>query len=167
MAMSRMDASECGMPSWELTMQANAQVKVNFLQLEVESGILFADLALSAPDTFRRIRNAKKAKIAYITVFRFVDRVVVFDLRGIAARLELLNQKLVALGETSEEVFGRRLDDRIRRLAAIAENSPHDSVFRRQITEQIKAEMEQYFEREKNPNYKSDRRSEKPNFETF
>ena len=67
---------------------------------------------------------------------------------------------LVTLGEMGADVLGRRLDDRIRKLAAIAEDFPNDSPARQKITEQIKAEMVEYFEREKNPPYAADRRSQ-------
>ena len=59
-------------------------------------------------------------------------------------------------------MLGRRLDDRIRKLATIAEDFPGDSSMRQKMTDQIKAEISEYFEREKNPPYDADRRSQRP-----
>ena len=72
-----------------------------------------------------------------------------------------LARKLIVLGEMDAEMLGRRLDDRIPKLAAIAEDFPGDSPMRQRITDQIKAEISEYFEREKNPRYDADRRSHK------
>ena len=72
-----------------------------------------------------------------------------------------LARKLIVLGEMDAEMLGRRLDDRIHKLAAIAEDFPGDSPRRQKMTEQIKAEISEYFEREKNPPYDADRRSHK------
>jgi hypothetical protein len=58
-----------------------------------------------------------------------------------------------------EEVLGRRLEDRIRMLATIAELFPNGCSERQRITERMKVEISEYFEREKNPQYKADRRS--------
>ena len=68
---------------------------------------------------------------------------------------------LVILGEMSADVLGRRLDDRIRKLAIIAESLPNDSRECQKITDQIRSEISEYFEREKNPSYEADRRSDK------
>jgi len=73
-----------------------------------------------------------------------------------------LNYKLIVLGEMDAEMLGRRLDDRIRKLATIAEDFPGDSSMRQKMTDQIKAEISEYFEREKNPPYDADRRSQRP-----
>ena len=129
--------------------------------MEVEAGIIFADIALSARDSLKRIRNTKNAKAAYAAVLRWIDRVPASQAESIAISFECLNYKLIVLGEMDAEMLGRRLDDRIPKLAAIAEDFPGDSPMRQRITDQIKAEISEYFEREKNPRYDADRRSHK------
>ena len=137
------------------------EVRADLLRVAVETGIIFADIALSSCDSLKRIRNTKNAKAAYDAVLRWIDRVPASQPESIARSFESLNYKLIVLGEMDAEVLGRRLDDRIRKLAAIAEDSPGDFPMRQQITDQVKAEISDYFEREKNPPYDGDRRSHK------
>ena len=137
------------------------EVSADLLRVEVETGTIFADIALSSHDSLKRIRNTKKAKAVYAAVLRWIDRVPQSQAESIAASFESLNYKLIVLGEMDAEMLGRRLDDRIPKLAAIAEDFPGDSPMRQRITDQIKAEISEYFEREKNPRYDADRRSPK------
>ena len=95
-------------------------------------------------------------------MLRWIDRVPASQAESIAISFECLNYKLIVLGEMDAEMLGRRLDDRIHKLAAIAEDFPGDSPRRQKMTEQIKAEISEYFEREKNPPYDADRRSQRP-----
>lgn len=142
-------------------MEINAQLKADFLYSEIMAGIVFADIALSAsPSDFRkRLRNTKNASRAYAAVLRFMDRIDLGDVELIVTSFYSLNHKLIELGEMNEAVLGRRLDDRIRKLAAVAERFPNDSPNRQKITDQIKIEMSDYFEREKNAPYDVERRS--------
>jgi hypothetical protein len=135
------------------------ELSADLLRVEVETGIIFANIALSASDSLKRIRNTKYAKAAYVAVLRWIDRVSTSQAESIATSFESLNYKLIVLGELDAEMLGRRLDDRIRKLAAIAEDFPGDSPLRQKMTDQIKAEISEYFEREKNPPYDADRRS--------
>jgi hypothetical protein len=137
------------------------ELRADLLRVQVETGILFANIALSARDSLKRIRNTKYAKAAYAAVRRWVDRVSTSQAESIATSLESLNCKLIVLGEMDAEMLGRRLDDRIHKLAAIAEDFPGDSPMHQKMTDQIKAEISEYFEREKNPSYDADRRSHK------
>jgi hypothetical protein len=127
----------------------------------VETGIVFANIALSARDSLKRIRNTKNAKAAYGVVLRWIDRVHGSQATSITTSFESLNYKLIVLGEMDAEMLGRRLDDRISKLAAIAEDFSGDFPTHQTITDQIKAEISEYFEREKNPPYDADRRSHK------
>jgi hypothetical protein len=129
--------------------------------VQVETGIVFANIALSARDSRKRIRNTKNAKTAYVIVLRWIDRVHGGQAASIATSFETLNYKLVVLGEMDTKMLGRRLDDRIRKLATIADDLPGGSAMHQKITDQIKAEISEYFEREKNPPYDADRRSHK------
>ena len=142
-------------------MELHAQLRADFLYSEVMLGIVFADIALSATDLGKRVRNTKNAKKAYAAVLRFMKRVDLGDVESIAATFGILNHKLIALGELGEEVLGRRLDDRICKLSAVAADLPSGSPKRQEITDQVKAEISEYFEREKNPPYDVDRRYSK------
>ena len=135
-----------------------AQLRADFLYSIIMAGIVYADIALSASGFGKRLRNTKNAKRAHTAVLRCMNCVALGEVESIAASFERLTHKLIALGEVGEEVLGRRLDDRIRKLAAVAEDYPTDSPTRQEITTQIKAEMSEYFEREKNPPYDVDRR---------
>jgi hypothetical protein len=137
------------------------ELSADLLLVEIETGIIFANIALSACDSLKRIRNTKYAKAAYAAVLRWIDRVSTSQAESIATSFESLNYKLIVLGEMDAEMLGRRLDDRIHKLAAIAEDFPGDSPMHQKITDQIKAEISEYFEREKNPPYDADRRSHK------
>ena len=135
------------------------RVRADFLRVEVETGTVFAHLALSARNEATRSHNTKNAKKAYITIIR-LTRGDQSEIQAIAGPFQRLNRMLVTLGDMSADVLGRRLDDRIRKLAAIAQSLPSDSPVCQKITEQIKAEISDYFEREKNPPYVADRRSQ-------
>ena len=79
--------------------------------------------------------------------------------RNYADGIASLKQDLMGLDEKRWNIGERRLDDRIRILAAKAEEFPINSAAFQQITELMKAELVEYFEREKNPPYSADRRS--------
>jgi hypothetical protein len=139
----------------------STEVAANFLRIELQCGDVFASIGLSTKDEQRRIRSTTNASLAYNSVLRFMGRVALSDeqARGLAAGIEGLKNKLVALGEKRWNICGRRLDDRIHLLAAKAEEFLIDSPAFLEITELIKAELCEYFEREKNPSYSADRRS--------
>ena len=83
------------------------------------------------------------------------------DAQAFATGFENLNHKLGALGEMGDEVLGRRLDDRIRELATMSAQLPNGSPLKRKITERVQAEICEYFERDKKPQYDADRRCKK------
>jgi hypothetical protein len=136
-----------------------AHLRADFIYSEIVAGIVYANIALSASDLGIRLVNIEKAKAAHAAVLRFIHRVDLGNVESIAANFESLNRKLIALGEMGQEVAGRRLDDRIRKLSTVAEDFPNNSPKRRMIIDRIKAEISEYFEREKNPPYDVDRRS--------
>jgi len=117
----------------------------------------------------KRIRNTTNATIAYNAVLRFMGRVALdrAQARELADSLDSLKHKLVALGEKRWNSVGRRLEDRIHMLAAKAEESPINSPASREITELMKSELSEYFEREKNPPYGADRRSSEQKLGSF
>ena len=78
--------------------------------------------------------------------------------RKLMYKVERLRHDLSDLGEKPCEI-GRRLDDRIRLLVTKAKELPINSPARKQIMDLIKSELSEYFEREKNPSYSTDRRS--------
>jgi hypothetical protein len=135
------------------------ELRSGFLHVELDTGIMFANLALSTDDSLKRIRYTKNAKVAHATVLRFIRLPFSSEMESIVALFESLNYKLILLGEMGDEVLGRRLDDRIRKLAAVAHGFRFDPPMRQKITDQIKAEISEYFERERNPSYVFDRRS--------
>jgi hypothetical protein len=139
----------------------NTQVAANFLRIELQCGHVFASIGLSTNDERRRIRNTANAGIAYNAILRFMGRVALNgeQARELADGIESLKRMLVALSERRWNIVGRRLDDRIHMLAAKAEEFPTNSPASQEITELMKAELSEYFEREKNPPYGADRRS--------
>jgi len=145
------------------------QVAANFLRTELECGQTFASIGLSANEEGKRIRNTTNATIAYNAVLRFMGRVALdrAQARELADSLDSLKHKLVALGEKRWNSVGRRLEDRIHMLAAKAEESPINSPASREITELMKSELSEYFEREKNPPYGADRRSSEQKLGSF
>jgi len=145
------------------------QVAANFLRTELECGQTFASIGLSANEEGKRIRNTTNATIAYNAVLRFMGRVALnrAQARELADRIDSLKHKLVALGEKRWNIVGRRLEDRIHMLAAKAEESPINSPASREITELMKSELSEYFEREKNPPYGADRRSSEQKLGSF
>ena len=126
------------------------QVAANFL---LQCAHAFASIGLSTNDEGKRIRTTTNARIAYNAVVRFMGRVALSgkQARELADSIESLRHKLVALGEKGWNIVGRRLEDRIHMLAAKAEESPINSSASREITELMKSELSEYFEREKNP----------------
>ena len=137
------------------------QVAANFLRTELALGLTFAIIALSTNDEGTRRRNAASARTAYNAVLRFMGQVALDgkEARELADSIESLKRELVALDEKRWNIVGRRLEDRIRILAVKAEEFPINSPASQEVTELMKAELLEYFEREKNPPYTSDRRS--------
>jgi hypothetical protein len=139
----------------------STQIAANFLRIELQCGHAFASIGLSTNDERKRIRNTTNARTAYNAVLRFMGRVGLNgeQARELADSIESLKHKLVALGEKRWNIVGRRLEDRIHMLAVKAKEFLINSPASQEITELMKAELSEYFEREKNPPYGTDRRS--------
>jgi hypothetical protein len=139
----------------------STRVAANFLRIELQCAHTFASIGLSTNDEGTRIRNTASARIAYNAILHFIGRVALNgeQARELADGIESLKHKLVALGDRRWNIVGRRLEDRIHMLAEKAEEFPINSPASQEITELMKAELSEYFEREKNPPYGADRRS--------
>ena len=78
------------------------EITADFLKNELQTGITFADLALTAKHDDRRERNKANARKAYDTALRFIDTSsptpeITAELKH---RLEHLRAQLKELGET-------------------------------------------------------------------
>jgi uncharacterized protein YlxW (UPF0749 family) len=82
----------------------HARTGFGFLITEVQTGLTFASIALSAGDDLNKLtRNSENAKLAYDTVLRFRDRVQMNQ--QAAAQLEAELEKLrVDLRQSGEDV---------------------------------------------------------------
>lgn len=141
--------------------ERSTHLAANLLRIELECAHTFARIALSTNDTEKRIRNVRNAITAYNTALRFFW-LVAHDreqARELGSGIERMKHKLVAVRETRWDVGGRRIADRIRGLVAKAEEFPINSPEFAEITQLIKSELSEYFEREKNPLYGADRRA--------
>jgi len=86
--------------STEVARQSANRVGFGFLLAELGAGIAFADVALSTKDIERRRRNTANAKKAYVTIIRFMTRVVFTDIDASAFHSDFgsLRKKLSQLG---------------------------------------------------------------------
>jgi hypothetical protein len=137
-----------------------SQAQARFLRMAVGVGRTLAFIALSTSDEAKRTRNIEKARAAYYAVHRFWGRVTLDNrqARELAKCIEGLKRDLMALGEKRLNIVARRLDDRIRVLAANAEEFPVNSLAFRDVIALTKTELVEYFEREMHPSYQADRR---------
>jgi hypothetical protein len=128
--------------------------------MAVAVGRTLAFIALSTNDEAKRTRNIEKARSAYHAVHRFWRRVTLDNRQAkeLAECIEGLKRDMIALGENRLNIVERRLDDRIRVLAATAEEYPVNSRAFQEAIALTKTELVEYFEREKNPSYQADRR---------
>jgi hypothetical protein len=86
------------------TRQIDVRTGFGFLMTEIQTGLTFASIALTAGDDLNKlVRNSDNAKLAYDTVLRFRDRVQMNE--QAAAQLEAGLEKLrVCLRELGEDV---------------------------------------------------------------
>ena len=73
---------------------------VEFLKTELETGITFADLALSAKHEDKLERTKANARKAYDTALRFMEKLKPEDAAELEVRLKHLVSKLRQLGES-------------------------------------------------------------------
>lgn len=76
------------------------QAGAEFLKIDIQTGLLFAEIALQAVDSEKRRRNCRLAWKAYDTVRKMEGRLVLsdFDARVIGQGLERLKSELTTLG---------------------------------------------------------------------
>lgn len=75
--------------------------EIDFLRLEIDTGLTLAKIALDANRRDRRNRNRLNARKAYDTVLRFMPRVSLTpeEVSEMKIRVEHLKAELVRLGE--------------------------------------------------------------------
>lgn len=75
-------------------------VSFDFLKTELETGITFADLALSAKYADKLERNKANARKAYDTALKFIDKLKPEDASDLDTLFKHLRSKLRELGES-------------------------------------------------------------------
>ena len=77
------------------------RTKLNFLKIDVETGLTFTGLALQTPDSTKKQRNLRSARKAYDTITGLIDRVDLSndDAQILARKLKRLKSELQDLGE--------------------------------------------------------------------
>ena len=74
---------------------------LDFLKIDVQTGLIFTDLALHADSKSKKDRNRKSARKAYDTVTRLLPKVTLSKLDGkiLTRNLKRLRSDLIKLGE--------------------------------------------------------------------
>lgn len=74
---------------------------VNFLNVEVDTGQMFADIAKQTDNTEKRAHNRINARTAYDTILRFIGRVTMTEAESetLGGKLAKLKSDLQGLGE--------------------------------------------------------------------
>lgn len=77
------------------------KVSTEFLKVDLETGLTFANLALQADDNAKKERNRRAARKAYDTIVRLIDRVILTDAetKFFKKNLQRLKDDLIKLGE--------------------------------------------------------------------
>jgi hypothetical protein len=75
---------------------------VDFLNIEAETGLMFAEIASGSDDAIKRYRNRAHARIAYNTVLRFIGRVALTssESANLGVKMAKLKIDLEDLGES-------------------------------------------------------------------
>lgn len=90
------------MQDFAQTMRDSNATSVEFLNIEADTGLLFAGIASQSETDEKKVRNCANARAAYDTILRFVKRVTLTEaeakhLEGKVAKLKL---ELQTLGES-------------------------------------------------------------------
>lgn len=74
---------------------------VDFLNIEADTGLMFANIAMESDNFEKTARNQANARLAYDTVLRFIGRVSLSagESDGLAAKMGRLKDELQKLGE--------------------------------------------------------------------
>jgi len=80
---------------------ANA-TSVEFLNIEVDTGLMFAGIASESDDDAKTLRNRENARKAYDTILRFIGRVslTAAESEALDMKMAKLKQGLQTLGES-------------------------------------------------------------------
>lgn len=78
------------------------RVGSDFLKTDLQTGLIFSDIALQTTDVAKRQRTTQIARRAYDAISRFLPRIRLTreDARVVAHNLERLKYELLELGET-------------------------------------------------------------------
>jgi hypothetical protein len=84
------------------TLQASNATSVAFLNVEADTGLLFAKIAEESDNFEKKVRNCANARLAYDTVLRFISRVSMTDAESESLWLKMAKLKmgLQTLGES-------------------------------------------------------------------
>jgi hypothetical protein len=74
---------------------------VEFLNVEADTGLMFANIAIESDDSEKTTRNQANARLAYDTVLRFIGRVSLsaMEFDGLSSKMGRLKADLQKLGE--------------------------------------------------------------------
>jgi len=77
------------------------RVSVDFLKIDVATGLTFTGIALHTDDAVKKARNRRSARLAYDTVIKLIDRVTLShdDSLILGRNLARLRSELATLGE--------------------------------------------------------------------
>jgi hypothetical protein len=90
------------MQDFAQTMRDSNAVSVEFLSIEAETGLLFAEIASQADSAEKKARNCSNARTAYDTVLRFIERVSLTEAEweSLGRKMAKLKVSLQKLGES-------------------------------------------------------------------
>jgi hypothetical protein len=84
------------------TLKDTNATSVEFLNVEADTGLMFAEIARQSTDIAKTARNRENARMAYDTVLRFIGRVTLTDAEseGLSLKMAKLKNGLQILGES-------------------------------------------------------------------
>jgi hypothetical protein len=90
------------MQDFAQTMRESNATSVEFLNIETNTGLMFATLAQQADNAEKKARNCANARLAYNTVLRFISRVSLTNAesQSLALKMAKLKTELQKLGES-------------------------------------------------------------------
>lgn len=84
------------------TLRDTNTISLEFLNVELDTGLLFAEIAAGSNNAEKTARNRANARIAYDTVLRFIGSVSMTDAESesLGLKMATLKRDLQALGES-------------------------------------------------------------------